>query len=105
MGLLNSTFGERYDDDPGEVLIHPSDAASSNIKADDVVTLYNNRGWARRRARLTDACRPGLLVAEGIFWQSDAHPAGINDLTSQNLTDMGGGGTYHESRVAILEKG
>lgn len=105
MGLLNSTFGERYDGDPGELLMHPSDADAGNIAEDEMVTLYNNRGWARRRARITDACRPGLLVAEGIFWQSEAHPAGINDLTSQNLTDMGGGGTYHESRVAILEKG
>ncbi|MDJ0623403.1 MAG: molybdopterin-dependent oxidoreductase [Desulfocapsaceae bacterium] len=104
IGLLNSTFGERYNNDPGEVFIHPDDAAACSIEENEVVTLYNNRGWARRRARITDACRPGLLVAEGIFWQSEAHPAGINDLTSQNLTDMGGGGTYHESRVAILDK-
>ena len=103
-GLLNSTFGERYAGDPGEVLIHHTDAATYNIDENEMITLYNDRGWARRRARLTDGCRPGLLVAEGIFWQSDAHPSGINDLTSQNLTDMGGGGTYHESRVAILEK-
>lgn len=102
--LLNSTFGERYESDPGEVLIHHDDAEAYNIQDNQMLTLYNNRGWARRRARLTDACRPGLLVAEGLFWQSEAHPNGINDLTSQKLTDMGGGGTYHESRVAILEK-
>ena len=101
LDLLNSTFGERYEGQPGEVLIHPVDAKTYNIENDDIVTLYNNRGWARRKAVVTSDTQKGLLVAEGIFWESAAHPSGINDLTSQNLTDMGGGGTFHESRVAI----
>ncbi len=101
MNLLNSTFGERYQGELGEVLIHPEDSTQHDIRSGDLVTIYNNRGSNTRTAKITDATRPGLLVAEGLFWQSQVNPTGINDVTSQKLTDMGGGGTYHESRVAI----
>jgi len=101
MDLLNSTFGERYPGHPGEVLIHPEDAVKFSVSDNELITLFNSRGWCRRKARVTDDTQEGLLVAEGIFWQCDEHPAGINDLTSQKLTDMGGGGTFHESRVSI----
>jgi anaerobic selenocysteine-containing dehydrogenase len=104
MNLLNSTFGERYQGHPGEVFIHPHDAQHHGIRDDELITLYNNRGWTRRKAKITDATQKGLLVAEGLFWQYDSHPTGVNDLTSQKLTDMGGGGTFHESRVALLKK-
>ncbi len=104
LDLLNSTFGERYDGMPGEVLIHPHDAEVHGIDDEDIITLYNDRGWVRRKAKVTTDTQKGLLVAEGLFWESIAHPSGINDLASQNLTDMGRGGTFHESRVAILEK-
>ncbi len=101
--LLNSTFGERYQGQTGQVLIHPADAEKFKVADKETVTLYNNRGWSRRIAKVTDDTQEGLLVAEGIFWQYDDHPSGINDLTSQKLTDMGGGGTFHESRVSIGE--
>jgi anaerobic selenocysteine-containing dehydrogenase len=102
MDLLNSTFGERYEGHPGEVLIHPADALAYAVTDGAMVTLLNNRGRTQRIARVTDATRRGLVVAEGIFWQTGEQPSAINDLTSQKLTDMGGGGTFHESRVAIV---
>jgi anaerobic selenocysteine-containing dehydrogenase len=100
--LLNSTFGERYEGEPGQVFIHPSDALELQVEDDEMLTLFNDRGWARRRAKISDVVRRGLLVAEGLFWQCHEHPAALNDLTSQKTTDMGGGGTFHESRVSIL---
>jgi len=102
MDLLNSTFGERYPDKQGELLVHPQDASASDIHDGEAVILENYRGWTTRVARVTEDTQRGLLVAEGIFWQSSS-PDGnaINDLTSQNLADMGGGATYHESRVRL----
>ena len=101
--LLNSTFGERYPETMGEVLIHPDDAADRNIKAGDKVKLLNDRGVHLRRASISDDTQKGLLVAEGIYWESAAsEQSGVNDLTSQALTDLGGGGTFHESRVDIM---
>ncbi|WP_136797836.1 molybdopterin-containing oxidoreductase family protein [Desulfosediminicola ganghwensis] len=101
MDLLNSTFGERYPGKNGEVLIHPEDAAEYDIKEGDCVRLSNFRGKAERVAVVTDATQRGLLVAPGIFWQTDSSGTGINDLTSQKVTDIGEGPTFHESRVQI----
>jgi len=100
--LLNSTFGERYPNKSGKVLIHSQDAVATNICDNDEVEIFNHRGFNRRIAEVTDKTQPGLLVAEGIYWQTNAsQQTGINDLTSQAITDAGEGGTFHESRVAI----
>jgi anaerobic selenocysteine-containing dehydrogenase len=100
--LLNSTFGERHPQEIGEVLIHPEDAAREGISTRDRVVLANDRGKHRRRARVTAQTQIGLLVAEGIYWEDDEFQTGINDLTSQAITDLGEGGTFHESRVRLL---
>jgi anaerobic selenocysteine-containing dehydrogenase len=107
--LLNSTFGELYPDTCGTVLLHPEDAAAWNIQNGEEVVLQNSRGKTIRPARITADTQRGVLVAEGIFW-SVAQPGqeeglgGINNLTSQKLTDMGGGATFHESLVSLTAK-
>lgn len=101
MDLLNSTFGERYLGKTGEVLIHPDDAAEYGVQAGNTVRLSNYRGVAERVAVVTEATRRGLLVAPGIFWETSAGAAGINSLTSQKVTDIGEGPTFHENRVRI----
>ncbi|MCP3870546.1 MAG: molybdopterin-dependent oxidoreductase, partial [Gammaproteobacteria bacterium] len=68
--LLNSTFGERYPGVTGEVFIHPDDATDFDIPDGAVVYLENLRGSTKRTARITDIVQKGLLVAEGIFWQT-----------------------------------
>jgi anaerobic selenocysteine-containing dehydrogenase len=107
--LLNSTFGEMYPEKTGTVLIHPEDAATCAILDGDEVILQNGRGRTIRSAILTTDTRKGVLVAEGIFWQvmSEGQKddcGGINDLTSQKLTDMGRGATFHESLVSLSRK-
>ena len=103
--LLNSTFGERYPGRRGEVLIHPDDAVRWVVRDGEKVILENHRGRVTRIARITADVRPGVLVAEGIFWPVDDDDVGINDLTSQKLTDMGGGATFHETLVTIAGEG
>jgi len=63
-----------------------------------------HRGRVARIARITDDTRQGVLVAIGIFWPVDEGDAGINDLSSQKLADVGGGATFHETMVAIAGK-
>ncbi|WP_028583840.1 molybdopterin-containing oxidoreductase family protein [Desulfogranum mediterraneum] len=104
--LLNSTFGERYPGRVGEVLVHPQDAAPLKIGDQTRVWLYNHRGRVQRLARISSDTQPGLVVAEGLFWPQESveHPdegAAINDLTSQKVSDMGGGATFHESLVGL----
>jgi anaerobic selenocysteine-containing dehydrogenase len=104
--LLNSTFGEFYTNRLGDVLIHPDDAAEYGVHEDEEILLVNFRGKTRRIARITTDTQQGVLVAEGIFWDANTSgnysgEGGINDLTSQKLTDMGDGATFHESLVTI----
>ncbi len=99
--LLNSTFGERYPGVTGTVLIHPDDAAEYDISDGVKVKISNLRGWAVRISRITTDTQKGLVVAEGIFWQTDEFAVGINDLVSQKTTDIGEGPTFHESRVTL----
>ncbi|MCP4296443.1 MAG: molybdopterin-dependent oxidoreductase [Proteobacteria bacterium] len=100
--LLNSTLGGQFKGKRGDVLIHPKDAESRNIKTGDKVKLYNHRGQTVRIAKVSDDTRQGLLVAEGLYWSDEEQQlTGINDLTSQNTTDLGGGSTFHESLVTI----
>ncbi|MCP4341449.1 MAG: molybdopterin-dependent oxidoreductase [Desulfobulbaceae bacterium] len=108
--LLNSTFGEFYPEKCGLVLVHPEDAARCEVIDGDEVILQNGRGKTTRLAKVTTDTQKGVLVAEGIFWSVEpVEPVdaeeeifgGINDLTSQKLTDMGGGATFHESLVSL----
>ena len=99
--LLNSTFGERYAGERGTVLINPVDAARRSIKDGELVRLANLRGAVTRRVRVSDDTQPGLLVAEGLYWPADGDEGMINDLTSQQCSDMGGGAIFHESLVAV----
>jgi anaerobic selenocysteine-containing dehydrogenase len=99
--LLNSTFGERYPDRLGEVLIHPQDASRYGISDNMIVQLANWRGATRRIARLSADTQPGLVVAEGLYWMHGFSESGINELTSQKCSDMGGGAIFHESRVRV----
>jgi anaerobic selenocysteine-containing dehydrogenase len=83
-------------------LIHPLDAKEKRIKDGEMVTLKNGRGQTKRRAKISIDTQLGLLVAEGIYWPDEnGDLTGINDLTSQNTTDLGGGGIFHESLVDI----
>ncbi len=108
--LLNSTFGEFYPDKRGTVLVHPDDATRCNVQDGDKVILESGRGRTTRLAVVTTDTRKGVLVAEGIFWPVEPVmdegevASAINDLTSQKLTDMGGGATFHESLVSLTRK-
>lgn len=104
MDLLNSTFGDLHKGKIGEVLIHPKDALLYEIADGALVLLENNRGKCLRLAKVSENTQEGLLVAEGLFWQTDKYTTAINELTSQKTTDVAAGPTFHESRVCISTK-
>jgi anaerobic selenocysteine-containing dehydrogenase len=51
---------------------------------------------------VTDATRSGVAVIEGIWWHR-FHPGGrgVNVLTDDRLTDMGGGPALHSNLVEV----
>lgn len=102
--FLNSSFTEmessRDREGRPEVMIHPQDAARHGIEAGAVVRLGNRRGDIRLHAKVTEAAKPGVLIAEGI-WPNDAHldGEGINVLTGADPIAPYGGAAFHDNRV------
>jgi anaerobic selenocysteine-containing dehydrogenase len=59
-------------------------------------------GQIERRAQVTTDARPGVLVVVGQWWPKLAPDRrGLNELTSQRLTDMGGGSTFGNCVVRV----
>ncbi|MFC4424591.1 molybdopterin oxidoreductase family protein [Deinococcus navajonensis] len=105
--FLNSTYGlldnlNHAEGDEPHVLVHPDDAARSGLTEGAYALLQSEVGQVRRRVKVTEAAQPGTAVVEGTWWGLSA-PDGtsINVLTAQTLTDLGGGSTFHNTRVRL----
>ena len=104
--FLNSSFSQserlRQRQGTPTVMLAPDDAAARGIVDGDAVRVESPRGAARFTARLTDATRPGVAVIEGIWWHR-FHPGGrgVNVLTDDRVTDMGGGPAFHSNLVEV----
>jgi hypothetical protein len=47
---------------------------------------------------------PGLVVAEGVWWRQFARgDRTVNAPTPQRPTDLGGGSTFYNNRVAVRQ--
>ena len=73
-----------------------------NIRLESVVEVFNDRGRFQASARISDAARPGLVVGLSIWWPKLC-PGGrnANAVTSQELTDLGGGATFYDALVEV----
>ena len=67
-----------------------------------MVRTFNDRGAFLAQARVSDDARPGVVVGLSIWW-SKMCPGGrnANAVTSQELTDMGGGATFYVVLVDV----
>ena len=104
--FLNSSFSQserlRRRQGTPTVMLAAEDAARRGIADGDAVRVESPRGDARFTARITDATRPGVAVIEGIWWHR-FHPGGrgVNVLTDDRVSDMGGGPVFHSNLVEI----
>lgn len=82
--------------------IHPVDAAARSIANDSPLRIHNHRGEFRARAVVSDRIRPGVAMATSIWWRK-LSPDGrnCNEVTSQALTEMGGGATFYDCLVEV----
>jgi anaerobic selenocysteine-containing dehydrogenase len=84
------------------VLIAAADAARRGIGDGDPVRVFNDRGSSRFTARVSDATRPGVVVIEGIWWHRvHSGDRAVNVLTSDRVTDLGGGHAFHSNLVEV----
>ena len=104
--FLNSSYANlprhlRAEPEP-RLDIHPDDAESRDIADGDPVRVFNDRGTIHLRARVADRVRPGV-VAVPFGWWRDHAPSGAlaNTLTADGLSDLGGGGDWHDTLVQI----
>jgi anaerobic selenocysteine-containing dehydrogenase len=107
--FLNSSFSQserlRRRQGAPTVMLAPADAAARGIADGDDVQVESARGAARFTARVTEATRAGVAVIEGIWWHR-FHPGGrgVNFLTDDRTTDLGGGPALHSNMVEVARR-
>lgn len=104
---LNSTFAnlpghQKMEEGRRGVLeMHAADAAARGIADGDTVEIFNARGSLRLRARITKAVQQGVVAGQ-LGWNKLADGGhNVNLLTSQRLTDIGGGPTFYSTLVEV----
>ncbi len=104
--FLNSTFSAqptlvRREGEP-LLTIHPEDASARGIRDGQNVRTFNDRGAFLARARVSEDARRGVVVGLSVWW-SKLCPGGrnANAVTSQGLTDLGGGATFYDVLVEV----
>jgi anaerobic selenocysteine-containing dehydrogenase len=81
--------------------IHPLDAQSRRVSDGDPVRVFNDRGAIRLRAMLNPSLPVGVVAARLDWAKLHADGANINALTSERLTDIGGGATFYSTLVEV----
>lgn len=104
--FLNSTFAnqprmKKLEKQP-LLDMNASDAAAYGLIDGDKVRVWNERGEIRITVKVTGNALPGVLVCQGLWWESGNDGVNAaNILTSQRLADMGGGATFFSTRVDV----
>jgi len=86
--------------------MHPQDAQMRGIQEGDVIRVFNQRGNYHCKARLNNRARPGVVNGLGIWWRKlGLNGTNVNELTSQNLTDIGRAPVFYDCcvEVAVLK--
>lgn len=101
---MNSTFGHRatVDEQTSRLSIHPEDASLRGICHGVLVRASNDRGSCLFVAQVDSDVPRGILRARSTRWNKCAPGGlGINQLTSERLTDIGGGPTFYSCLVEV----
>jgi anaerobic selenocysteine-containing dehydrogenase len=106
---MNSTFanlpGHRKMEARSEnrLEIHPVDAESRGLADGDPVRVFNDRGSIHLAAMLNPSLPAGVVAARLDWAKLHADRANINALTSERLTDIGGGATFYSTLVEVAK--
>jgi molybdopterin guanine dinucleotide-containing S/N-oxide reductase-like protein len=102
--FLNSSFANlpsvQKMEDPELLDISAADAQARGIHDGAQVRVFNDRGETFLWARVNGAVRPGTVSAR-LNWAKLSSGGSINVLTSERLTDMGGGATFYSALVEV----
>jgi anaerobic selenocysteine-containing dehydrogenase len=101
---MNSTFGNRAATDAQTAVLHlnAADAQTRAIRTGDLVRAFNDRGSLTLRAEVDGAVQPGVARAPSVRWNKRAADGrNANALTSERLTDLGGGPTFYSCLIEV----
>jgi anaerobic selenocysteine-containing dehydrogenase len=112
---MNSTFAnhaghQRMEAATAGVLeMHAEDAAARGVAAGDEVEVSNARGRMALRVKLSGKVGRGVVAAR-LDWNKlggdlSGRGANVNALTSERLTDIGGGATFYSTLVEVRKTG
>jgi anaerobic selenocysteine-containing dehydrogenase len=105
---MNSTFGKRpaVDAQTSIVYLNSKDAAARGVQDGDRVRVFNNRGSVLLRASVDGVVGEGVVRAPAVRWAKLSESGrSINALTSDRLTDIGGGATFYSCLVQVEKCG
>jgi anaerobic selenocysteine-containing dehydrogenase len=108
---MNSTFAnqathQRMEAGTAGILeMHADDAAARGVRPGDAVEVFNARGRIVLHARPSAKVGKGVVAAR-LDWAKlngdlSGHGANVNALTSERLTDIGGGATFYSTLVEV----
>ena len=102
---ISSTLGElRRAAVP--LAMHPTDAASREIREGDRVRLFNELGAVLCRAHVDSGMREGVVfLPKGLWSHNTESGTTANALSPDTLTDLGGGACFNDARVEVERLG
>ncbi len=83
--------------------MHPDDASSRGIADGDWVEVTNDRGRIRLQVLVCNAVPPGVVAARLDWNKLSPDGINVNALTSEKLTDIGGGATFYSVLVEVVK--
>ena len=105
---MNSTFGNRDSVDQQTSVLHiaSDDAERRGIRSGDLVRAFNERGSLVLTAEVDGVVGRGVVRAPAVRWAKRS-PDGrsANALTSERLTDIGGGPALYSCLVEVEKCG
>ncbi len=104
--FLNSTFvnlpgHQKMEPHQHELEIATEDAQRRGIAEGDRVRVFNQRGEIFLRARVDGSVQAGVVGARLGWAKLSEDGSNINVLTSDTLTDLGGGATFYSTLVEV----
>jgi anaerobic selenocysteine-containing dehydrogenase len=105
---MNSTFGNELSAEvqTSALFLHDEDARARGIENGDRVRVFNHRGSCTLVANVNGTVRTGVVLAPSVRWNKLAPDhRNINALTSDRLTDIGGGPTFYSCLVEVQKCG
>lgn len=105
--ILNTSMGNleslrRASGGEPTVVVHPHDAAAQEIEDGSRILIQSPQGAIERKVIVSTDAREGVVIALGQWWPKLAPDGkGLNELTDQGLTDLGGGSLFGNAIVRI----